>query len=76
MCEFCGREAMSSSIPAPSGCSEAPLGAVLTVGSKLTDILINGVALIAEKALTEVCRSPATHVQKIPSERNFINGKI
>ncbi len=49
-------------------------GAVLIAGSKLTAILINGVALIAEKALTEVCRSPATHVQKIPSERNFING--
>ena len=49
-------------------------GAVLIVGSKLMDILINGGALIAEKALMEVCRSPVTHVQKIPSERNFING--
>jgi len=26
MCEFCGREVMSSSMPASSGCSEAPLG--------------------------------------------------
>ena len=49
-------------------------GAVLIAGSKLTVILINGVALIAEKALMEVCRSLVIRAQKIPSEKNFING--